>query len=162
MDAIDLLTQQHAQVDQLFKRVHGSEGAERTHALGELAELITLHAALEETYFYPFAQRAGLRDLVRDAWEEHATVRQLTSELLKVKQTDPRLDVFASDIELNLRGHIGEEERDMFPQVRERVDPALLRALGQEMQEAIVRLREKDLLRLAEHCLLYTSPSPRD
>jgi hemerythrin superfamily protein len=157
MDAIELLTQQHRDLDALFKRVHGSDGAERTRAMGELAELITLHAALEETFFYPFAQKAGLRDLVRDAWEEHATVRQLTSELLQVKQTDPRLDVFASDIELNLRGHIGEEERDMFPQVRERVDPALLRALGQEMREAIERLRDKELLRLAEHAL---PPSP--
>ena len=157
MDAIELLTQQHRELDALFKRVHASDGHERTQALGQLAELITLHAALEETFFYPFAQKAGLRDLVRDAWEEHATVRQLTSELLKVKQTDPRLDVFASDIELNLRGHIGEEERDMFPQVRERVDAALLRALGREMQEAIERLRDKELLRLAEHAL---PPSP--
>ena len=157
MDAIELLTQQHRQLDVLFKRVHASEGAERTHALGELAELVTLHAALEETFFYPFAQRAGLRDLVRDAWEEHATVRQLTSELLQVKQNDPRLDVFTSDIELNMRGHIGEEERDMFPQVRARVDPEVLQALGREMQDAIVRLREKDLLRLAEHEL---PPSP--
>jgi len=157
MDAIELLTQQHRQLDVLFKRVHTSEGHERVHALGELAELVTLHAALEETFFYPFAQRAGLRDLVRDAWEEHATVRQLTSELLQVKQTDPRLDVFTSDIELNMRGHIGEEERDMFPQVRARVDAEVLQALGREMQEAIVRLQEKELLRLAEHAL---PPSP--
>ena len=157
MDAIELLTQQHRQLDALFKRVHASEGHERVQALGELAELVTLHAALEETFFYPFAQRAGLRDLVRDAWEEHATVRQLTSELLQVKQTDVRLDVFASDIELNMRGHIGEEERDMFTEVRRRVDPALLRALGQEMQDAIARLQEKELLRLAEHEL---PPSP--
>ena len=157
MDAIELLTQQHRQLDALFKRVHTSEGHERVQALGELAELVTLHAALEETFFYPFAQKAGLRDLVRDAWEEHATVRQLTSELLQVKQTDPRLDVFTSDIELNMRGHIGEEERDMFPQVRERVEAGTLQALGREMQEAIVRLREKELLRLAEHEL---PPSP--
>ncbi|MBF5043477.1 hemerythrin domain-containing protein [Aggregicoccus sp. 17bor-14] len=157
MDAIELLTQQHQQLDALFKRVHASEGTARVQALGELAELVTLHAALEETFFYPFAQRAGLRDLVRDAWEEHATVRQLTSELLQVKQTDPRLDVFTSDIELNLRGHIHEEERDMFPQVRERVEAGTLQALGREMVEAIARLREKELLRLAEHEL---PPSP--
>ena len=157
MDAIELLTQQHRELDALFKRVHASEGHERTHALGQLAELITLHAALEETFFYPFAQKAGLRDLVRDAWEEHATVRQLTSELLQVKQSDPRLDIFTSDIELNMRGHIGEEERDMFPQVRQRVDAELLQALGREMREAMDRLREKELLRLAEHQL---PPSP--
>jgi hemerythrin superfamily protein len=157
MDAIELLTQQHRDLDALFKRVHGSEGPERTQALGELAELVTLHAALEETYFYPFAQKAGLRDLVHDAWEEHATVRQLTSELLQVKQSDPRLDIFTSDIELNMRGHIGEEERDMFPQVRQRVDAELLQALGREMREAMDRLREKELLRLAEHAL---PPSP--
>ena len=56
MSAIELLKQQHREVDGLFQRIKVANGDERISLLGQVAEALTIHAALEEHFFYPFAR----------------------------------------------------------------------------------------------------------
>ena len=151
MSAIELLRQQHREVDGLFQRIKASNGDERISLLGQVAEALTIHAALEEHFFYPFAREQGVEGLIDESFQDHAEVKQLISEILQVKQTDPRLDELCMRLERMVTEHVGQEEASLLPQVESRANPDELLSMRAEMEEAISNWRNRELLRLAEH-----------
>ncbi len=157
MAAIELLKQQHRDVEALFERLRGAKRDEKVRLMGQLAEDLTVHAALEERIFYPAALR--IRDLagaLAKAQREHAHVKLLVSELLRVKQTDPAVDALIGEIERDMRSHTEEEERDILPRVQSELDAGTLNSVGDEMARTATELRSQDLLEVAESA----SPSP--
>jgi len=151
VSAIELLKQQHREVDGLFQRIKASTGDERISLLGQVAEALTIHAALEEHFFYPFAREQGVEGLIDESFQDHAEVKQLISEILQVKQTDPRLDELCLRLERMVTEHVGQEEASLLPQVESRANPDELLSMRAEMEEAISNWRNRELLRLAEH-----------
>jgi hemerythrin-like domain-containing protein len=151
VEAIELLTRQHREADALVARIKQGQGEERVRLLGDLAEMLTLHAALEEHYFYPLARRAGLEEEIDTSLEEHAEVKRLVSEILRAEQHSPQLDALVRRCEEHVRLHVGKEERSVFPAMRSRIAGEELASMGAEMQQAIEQLRQKELLRAAEH-----------
>jgi hemerythrin superfamily protein len=151
VSAIELLKQQHREVDGLFQRLKASNGDEKISLLGQVAEALTIHAALEEHFFYPFAREQGVEGLIDESFQDHAEVKQLISEILQVKQTDPRLDELCLRLERMVTEHVGQEEASLLPQVESRANPDELLSMRAEMEEAISNWRNRELLRLAEH-----------
>ena len=151
MSAIELLKQQHREVDGLFQRIKASHGDERISLLGQVAEALTIHAALEEHFFYPFAREQGVEGLIDESFQDHAEVKQLISDILQVKQTDPRLDELCMRLERLVTEHVTQEEASLLPQVESRANPDELLSMRAEMEEAIGNWRNRELLRLAEH-----------
>jgi hemerythrin superfamily protein len=151
MEAIELLKQQHREVEGLFDRLRGAKRDEKVRLMGQLAEDLTVHAALEERIFYPAALR--IRELgggLAKAQQDHSRVKRLVSELLQVKQTDPAVDALIAELERDVRSHTEEEERDILPRVQSGLDPATLSSVGDEMARAATELRSQDLLEVAE------------
>lgn len=157
MSAIDLLKQQHREVDDLFQRIKSSTGDERIPLLGKVAEALTIHAALEEQYFYPFARQQGVDGLIDESFQDHAEVKRLLSELLQVKQTDPRLDELCGRLERMVTEHVSQEESALLPKVEAVARQEELVSMRNDMQQAIDNWRNKELLRMAEH---QESPPP--
>lgn len=151
MSAIELLRQQHREVDGLFQRIKASNGDEKISLLGQVAEALTIHAALEEHFFYPFAREQGVTGLIDESFQDHAEVKRLISEILQVKQTDPRLDELCMRLERMVTEHVSQEEASLLPQVESRANPDELISMRAEMQEAVNTWRNRELLRLAEH-----------
>lgn len=151
MSAIDLLKQQHRDMEQLFERLQGSSGVERIALLGELAENLTLHAALEEQFFYPFAREQGVGNIIDESFQDHAEVKQLLSQILQTKQTDAGLMQLISRLRRMVTEHVGEEERSLLPQVQASADAQMLLSLREDMLEAMETWRTGELLKLAEH-----------
>ncbi len=151
MSAIELLKQQHREVDGLFQRIKVANGDEKISLLGQVAEALTIHAALEEHFFYPFAREQGVEGLIDESFQDHAEVKQLISEILQVKQTDPRLDELCLRLERMVTEHVGQEESSLLPTVQARANPEELLSMRAEMQEAINSWRNRELLRMAEH-----------
>ena len=151
MSAIELLKQQHQEVDGLFQRIKASNGDEKISLLGQIAEALTIHAALEEHFFYPFAREQGVEGLIDESFQDHAEVKRLISEILQVKQTDPRLDELCLRLERMVTEHVAQEEASLLPQVESRANPDELVSMRSEMEEAISNWRNRELLRLAEH-----------
>lgn len=152
MSAIELLKRQHREVDDLFQRIKASTGDEKISLLGQVAEALTIHAALEEQFFYPFArEQGGLEGLIDESFQDHAEVKQLISELLQVKQTDPRLDELCMRLERMVTEHVTQEEASLLPRVEAQARPDELISMRAEMQEAINTWRNRELLRMAEH-----------
>lgn len=151
MSAIELLKQQHREVDGLFQRIKASHGDEKISLLGQIAEALTIHAALEEHLFYPFAREQGAEGLIDESLQDHVEVKQLISEILQVKQTDPRLDELCLRLERMVTEHVSQEESSLLPTVQARANPDELISMRAEMQEAINSWRNRELLRMAEH-----------
>ncbi len=157
MSAIDLLRMQHRQVESLFQRIKASTGDEKIGLLGEVAEALTIHAALEEQYFYPFARQQGVAGLIDESFKDHAEVKQLLSEILRVKQTDPRLDELCGRLERMVTEHVSQEESALLPKVEAQANRDELVSMRDDMQQAIDSWRDRELLRMAEH---QESPPP--
>ncbi|HEX8435336.1 hemerythrin domain-containing protein [Archangium sp.] len=157
MSAIELLKQQHREVDDLFQRIKASTGDERIALLGKVAEALTIHAALEEQYFYPFARQQGVDVLIDESFQDHAEVKQLISEILRVKQTDPRLEELCGRLERMVTEHVAQEESALLPKVEAVADGEALVSMRDDMQQAIDSWRNRELLRMAEH---QESPPP--
>src|SRR4051794_33206692 len=69
MDAIELLDSQHKDVERLFSQIEGSRGQNRLRIFRELADLLALHATLEENHFYPVVKTNDTEELVFESLE---------------------------------------------------------------------------------------------
>jgi hemerythrin superfamily protein len=141
MDAIVLLKEDHKIVERLFKRFEKAGDrayAEKKAIVGEVISLLTQHAFIEETIFYPTAREAvpTTEDHVLESVEEHHVVVWMLSELARTDPHDERYDAKMTVLIENVRHHVKEEEEEWFPQVRESMGRKRLQELGEQMQAA--------------------------
>jgi hemerythrin superfamily protein len=146
MDAITLLREDHDNVRKLFKQFEDAGDnahAEKQRIADKIIEELTVHAFIEEQYFYPTVKglpapdssEAPL-DLVKEAEEEHAQVKSLLAELENMKAGDEYFDAKVTVVIDDVRHHAEEEEQEMFPKVRQAMGRNDLQDLGQRMLEA--------------------------
>src|ERR1041385_4081225 len=71
-DALAFLEEQHLAVNRLFAVLDETLGAgERADAFRRVADVLAIHTAIEERYFYPAIRTAGTEDLLLDSLHEH-------------------------------------------------------------------------------------------
>ena len=140
IDALKLLKQDHEEVEQLFEEFdHAGDRAHKTKEkiVRSLIEDLAKHAAIEEQIFYPAVRElTGDDGAVLEALEEHHVVKWTLSELDGMDPEDERFDAKVMVLKENVLHHAKEEEREMFPKVREALTPAELRMLGEELEKA--------------------------
>jgi len=149
-DALEMLKQQHREVDELFERIKRSSGDEKIQLLGRVCERLTIHAQIEERHFYPFARSAGIQDLVDHSLEEHAEAKQIIAELLQLKRNDPRIDRLCQQLKTSVQQHVKEEENTFFPRLSTLVNQDDLVRVAGEMQGTVDELSKQELLKMAE------------
>jgi len=136
---IDVLVEDHREVERLFERALATDhGDERRDIADRIITELVQHSIAEEEYLYP-AVRNHLDDGDRKAdheIEEHNEVEQLMKQLEGVQADDPRLLELLRQLESDVSHHVEEEERDVFPQLRDRIDAARLVELGEKVQRA--------------------------
>lgn len=138
MDAITLLERDHHEVEALFKRFERTSGKERRHICDQVIDALSRHAAIEEQFFYP-AIREGSRqseDSALEALEEHHVVKWLLFELAKMQPTEERFEAKMTVLMENVRHHIDDERKELFPLVRKVFERQELEDLGLLMEEA--------------------------
>jgi hemerythrin superfamily protein len=149
-DAVTLLTSDHEAVRQLFKEFEAStEPAAQQRVAQRICAELTVHAQIEERIFYPEVRSVSeLEDMVRESIEEHQQLKTLVNELEPLPPEDelfqPKMKVLMEDVE----HHAGEEEKEMFPKVREAFDGDKLAELGRRLQQE--KARGMDELRLGD------------
>ena len=120
-DAITLLTEDHAEVAELFERYRalsreGADAAARRSLAEEICTLLLVHATIEEEIFYPAASEALEREeLVDEALVEHETVRALIDTIQHGEPAQPAYDTRVQALAETVRHHIGKEEDELFP-----------------------------------------------
>ena len=147
MEAIRLLEADHKVVKDLFEK-YDAAGADAFRTKQALFETIKsellVHMDVEETIFYPTVKATPseeLKDDVREADEEHHVAKLLMTELSAMKPEDEQYDAKVTVLKENIEHHVKEEEGEMFPLVKKRLDKARLEQLGEEMEERKETLR---------------------
>ena len=127
LDALAFLKQEHREVEEMFSRFEsaGRGAARRKEQLRDsITVALSQHAAIEELVFYPAVRSEvrGTDSTVLESLEEHHVVKLLLRECEDMDPTDERFTAKMTVLMENVRHHVREEERELFPKVRSRVD----------------------------------------
>jgi hemerythrin superfamily protein len=142
-DATALLQRDHAEVKKLFKQYEKladaeADGAERGELAAQICAMLTVHATIEEEIFYPAARAAEVdADLLDEADVEHASAKDLISQIESMSPDDDLYDAKVSVLGEYIDHHVQEEEGEMFPKCRKsEMDlAALAEALAERKSE---------------------------
>ncbi|KFE67813.1 hemerythrin domain-containing protein [Hyalangium minutum] len=137
MDALDLLKEQHDEVNTLFKKFEKLEEgstAELRELFVMIADRLSAHATIEEQFFYPSIKTDKTEDLIREAVEEHLGVKRIIADLLEMEPSDEQFAAKMKVLMENVEHHVEEEEDEMFKLVRKVLDKDQRFALGVQMK----------------------------
>ena len=142
MDAIELLTADHDTVRELFdqfRAAHESGDEQRQRDLQkQIFDELETHTRIEEDIFYPAVKALDVDDLtetVDEGVQEHHVVKVLMREIPDLRDNDVFVAKMTVLIE-NVEHHAEEEEKEMFPDLREQMDQQRLDELGRELEAA--------------------------
>lgn len=141
---LDMLAEDHKKVKKMFDQFEKiKDDGDATQRLIEhcCAEL-TVHAQLEEELFYP-ALRDTIDDLdlIDEAEVEHATAKQLISELSSMQPGDALYEAKFTVLGEYVKHHIEEEEKEVFAKAKK--SGLDLEAMAEEAKERKMQLREE-------------------
>jgi hemerythrin superfamily protein len=136
MDAIQMLTTQHAEVEALFEKLDAETQHDDWHELcGRLVDRLTMHSALEEEIFYPaVAKLEDEKAQVEHARAEHATITRLLEGLRNPRLQKAQCGESLRELRRTVEHHMAEEENDLMPRARHRIGAAGLDELAQRME----------------------------
>ncbi len=141
VDAITLLKQDHREVEEMFSRFEkaGKGATRRKEQLRDsIVEALSRHASIEELVFYPAVRQQvrGAESDVLEALEEHHIVKVALRELEDMDPSDERFNAKMTVMMENVRHHVKEEERELFPEVRRALSRTQLVEIGEALEEA--------------------------
>ena len=124
VNAIDLLKQDHDDVDALFKDYQmlvdgeGDAGDRRTLST-RICGMLAVHAMIEEEIFYPAARAAKVdADLLDEAQIEHGSAKELIAQIGAAHAAEPLYDARVKVLGEYIHHHVKEEEGELFPACR--------------------------------------------
>jgi hypothetical protein len=123
-DILSLLAADHAEVRAAFDE-YENMGADEDPAPGRealaqrICRMLTVHATIEEEFFYPAARQAGVDpELLDEAGAEHSAAKALIAEIDATDPVEPLYDAKMKLLGEHVRHHIEEEEDELFAQCR--------------------------------------------
>jgi hemerythrin superfamily protein len=144
LDALDLLKAQHRAVDRLFREIRTAKGPSKATSFRELADMLAVHATIEEWIFYPGVRTDETEDLLAESREEHLAMKRTLADMLDEDVAGEAFDAKLSVLEEQVHHHaMEEEEAKLFPKVRAATDDDYRAALAGEMIAMMVELLEK-------------------
>lgn len=147
-DVLKMLSEDHKKVKKMFDQFEKMKEEEEQdmEAKQLLVEAccaeLTVHAQLEEELFYP-ALRDTIddMDLLDEAEVEHASAKQLISELSSMQPGDELYDAKFTVLGEYVKHHIEEEEKEIFPKAKK--TDLDLQAMAEEASERKQEIRDE-------------------
>lgn len=140
IDAVELLTKQHREVEDLFEqfeKLTDRAKASKKKIADQICNALIMHTTIEEEIFYPATREASkgeeeTEDMVDEAVVEHASAKDLIAQIQEMDPGDELYDAKVKVLSEMIEHHVEEEEKEMFPKTRKlKLD---MEALGQEMK----------------------------
>jgi hemerythrin superfamily protein len=146
-DAIQLLSQDHREVEDLFEQFEKASDDEKKEQIArQICTELKVHALIEEEIFYPALRGKIEDDDLDEALVEHDGAKLLINEIEAGGSDAKFFEAKVSVLQEQIEHHVKEEERqsdNIFSQARKTdVD---LDALGEQMAA-----RKAELMQLAE------------
>jgi hypothetical protein len=138
MNVIELLTQQHLEVESLFDQFEGAAGRSgkaRLRLCWKLGDLLAAHLEIEETIFYRATRRARTEELLDGALEEHRAMKRSVADLVEAAEVSEDVEATVAALRERKRRHAAMEEAALLPVARELYGSAWLEELGQRMEK---------------------------
>jgi hemerythrin-like domain-containing protein len=136
-DVIEVLEQDHREVEEMFSELESLQGASREEDKARrkaVTEQVTIelvrHSVAEEVLVYPMVEREVSAEEAEHAREEHAEAEETLQQLEKLDADDPSFDEELARLMAEIRHHIQDEEGQMFAHMRQVIDAEELRKLG--------------------------------
>jgi hemerythrin superfamily protein len=142
LNAIDMLTQQHREVEELFARAEKAEGGQKRDLANAIADKLAIHVAIEERHFYPATRSTRTEELLRQAVEEHLSAKRLLADLIDTDPDDPQFDAKIKVLRKQIQHHVEEEEGQLFPKVLKLISTQELEDLAVVMQDTAEELEQ--------------------
>jgi hemerythrin superfamily protein len=134
--AFELLEQDHREVEEWFAEFDelNEDDDLKAELAGKICLALKVHAQMEEEIFYPQARETTKdNDLIDEAVVEHATVKNLITEIEAMEVGEELYDAKMRVLGEMVKHHIKEEEEELFPELEAaKLD---LNALGKEIAE---------------------------
>jgi hemerythrin-like domain-containing protein len=143
-DAIALLTEDHKAVKKLFDAYQSlidddGNAKQKKELAAKICRELTVHARIEEEIFYPAVRdEIDDDDLMDEAMVEHASAKALIGQIEGGSPSDEFFDAKVIVLGEYVDHHVKEEQNEMFPKARKKID---VEAIGAELKE-----RKEELL----------------
>ena len=147
MNAIDLLKQQHDEVEELFKKIENARSG-KEELFDQIADALAVHSAIEEQHFYPATKDARTEELLHEAVEEHLAVKRVIADLLEMEPDDPQFEAKIKVLKEQVEHHVEEEESELFPKVQKVHSKDELEDLGVLMEQTANELKAQGAPRM--------------
>ncbi|HEY1559217.1 MAG TPA: hemerythrin domain-containing protein [Kofleriaceae bacterium] len=148
LDVLEILQSQHTEVDALLERLEARTG-DVDAIFAELADKLAAHATVEEKIFYPAVFDDDTSDILHESVEEHLEIKRVLADLLELDACDEddrdEFDAKLSVLKEQVSHHAHEEEeKQLFPILREKLDVDELAALGNEVLAMFETLMDRE------------------
>ncbi|MBV9952075.1 MAG: hemerythrin domain-containing protein [Acidimicrobiia bacterium] len=140
IDAVELLTSQHREVEQLWSQVNerGASGPDQQGELvRQIVRLLSQHDAVETRLLYPAVREVEGGDALADhSLDEHQEIRECLKEVDRADAIDPSVLSRLGECIEAVQRHVQEEEGVIFPKLRAAMSQEQLYDLGGDMAYA--------------------------
>jgi hemerythrin-like domain-containing protein len=136
-----IIKEDHEKVKSLFAsydRLEDEVEDEKKDLADQILKELTIHARMEEKYFYPRLKEKIDADHpipVDEAVAEHHAAKVLMLELKVMPVNSETYDAKMGVLEDNIMTHIEEEETELLPQAEEVFSTEELEEIGMEMEK---------------------------
>ncbi len=137
MNALRFLMLQHDRIEALVvDLVQSGAGEPRERALEAMGRGLERHFDLEEEYFYSVVSPRLILVSADRFLREHARIRELIAEL-RAGPPSPGFSARLETLHGALVQHVGDEEIELFPEVKRRFGVDELDAIGQAIERSL-------------------------
>jgi hemerythrin-like domain-containing protein len=135
-DPVAILKRDHREVARMLKTLEGSKpGARRRQTVDKLTAALELHMEIEERDIYPVVQRVVGKEEAEEAGVEHGLAREGLADLRRLVD-EPGFGAAVAMLTAGIRHHVKEEEQEVFPELKRKIDREELRELGDRVAAA--------------------------
>ena len=137
VNAVQLLRQDHREVEQLFSQIEAAGGAGPDEAVQEVVRELSVHAVIEEQVLYPAIREVpGGDELADHAIDEHQAAKELLAQIDGSDGDAGERRSLLARLMMAVRSHVEEEVAELFPKLQAAFGPERQQELGTAMAEA--------------------------
>lgn len=131
-DAFQMLIDDHKKVASLMQQIADTDDmSKRMSLLRQLADALTRHAVAEENVIYPAVREMSLTGLdAMTAVKDHADIKTYLYVLQNTTDKNKWNEQF-EELREEVKTHVAAEEKDMFPELKEKLTPEQLSKVNQ-------------------------------
>jgi hypothetical protein len=139
-DVVDILLDQHRQIDGMFEWVRSTDGAARREAFAALVELLHRHERAEQEIVHPVLGELDgpAAQVVADRRGEEGAADRSIASLIRRSVDNSRFAADFDELHRLVRAHAAHEEAIEFPLLRARVSGDQLRSMANQVRAAQV------------------------